>query len=715
MEERRLRGYTPQSCGLDVREKIPLFAAVQSRPFNNEIKLAHKDRRTTYPANQISRKGDEFVVGFETAPYKARVSVRAEDGYVAFSLVDFICERDVAYSGLAMDVPPVATFRVLQLPLKVRENIGEWLNVTWDARAAAAVVSCDAYADAAGETRSGFRMAHVDLFSGKRLRGGAGAVVAGAGPDDFLASMDAFERDFGLPRGVLSRKDARLNASIAWTAWATPSNFDEILSWAKRGGFRMMLLYYSSFTKGALKNGYWVLHDYNWRDDWPGGWADPDDILARTRKAEMTPGLHVLQTHIGLGGSYVTPRADPRLNLKRRFTLMSAIPAIGDVAEIRVADNPVDSPMFAYAKPRNGLPGGTTRALKFGTELFTYDGYVTEPPYRFIGVRRGAFKTDLVAHPYGELGGILDVSEFSAVSCYANQDTDLPDEIAHKIAALYDRGFEFLYFDGSEGVNEPCGVNVSLAQWRVTEKLKRPPLFTEGAAKSHFGWHLQAGANACDIFPPEIFKKMIVRHPLADAPRMRKDFTRLDFGWWNVALPGTEVTLADRLPNETIKTIGTQPDMWEFGTSRAAAWDCPATVMVNPDILKKCRRAKDLFEVMRRWEDVRTTGWLTPEQKQMLKSSTQEHHLYLRSDGRYKLHPIEMLTPDRPGLRAFLFERDGRRVAAYWHTSDKGRFILADGRGTVLEAEDLKYHETDLSVSVIKAAFAEAVPTENPR
>lgn len=699
---------------LDARERTPLFAAVQARPFNNEIKLANPNRRTSYPANRVRWEGDDLVVGFETAPYEARLGVRTGEGYVAFTLRDFICARDVAYSGLALDVPPVARFRVLQLPLKTRTNVGEWLNVTWDARAAAAVVACDPYADADGECRRDFRLAHVDLHSGKRLRGGAGAVVAGAGSDDFLASMDAFERDFGLPRGVRSRRDPRLNASIAWTAWATPANFDEILSWAKRGGFRMMLLYYASFTKGALENGYWVLHDYDWRDDWPGGWQDLDGILARTRAAGMTPGLHVLQTHVGLGSSYVTPRADPRLNLKRRFTLMSAIPADGEVGELRVAENPVDSPTFAYAKPRNGLPGGTTRVLKFGTELFTYEGYVTEPPYRFVGVRRGAFKTDRVAHPHGELGGVLDVSEFAAVSCYADQDTDLPDEIARKIAALYDRGFEFLYFDGSEGVNEPCNVNVSLGQWRVTEKLGRPPLFTEGAAKSHFGWHLQAGANAYDVFPPEIFKKMIVRHPLADAPRMRKDFTRLDFGWWNVALPGSEVTLADRLPNETVKTIGTQPDMWEFGTSRAAAWDCPATVMVNPSVLSKCRRAKDLFEVMRRWEDVRATGWLTPAQKEALKSPTQEHHLYRRADGRYELHPIEMLTPDRPGLRAFLFEREGRRVVAYWHTADSGRFVLADGKGTVLEADDLKYFETDLSADAVRTAFAGAVPAASP-
>ena len=40
---------------LDVTEDIPAFAVVQDRPFNNEIKLAYPNARTTYPANRLRR------------------------------------------------------------------------------------------------------------------------------------------------------------------------------------------------------------------------------------------------------------------------------------------------------------------------------------------------------------------------------------------------------------------------------------------------------------------------------------------------------------------------------------------------------------------------------------------------------------------------------------------------------------------------------------
>lgn len=75
---------------LDAREPTPLFSVTQPRPFNNEIKLAYPNARTTYPANRLRRDGDRLVVGFEIAPYEAAVDVKVTDDYIAFTLADFI-------------------------------------------------------------------------------------------------------------------------------------------------------------------------------------------------------------------------------------------------------------------------------------------------------------------------------------------------------------------------------------------------------------------------------------------------------------------------------------------------------------------------------------------------------------------------------------------------------------------------------------------------
>lgn len=688
---------------LDAREGLPIFTTTQERPFNNEIKLAWPNKRTTYPANRVRRDGDRLVVGFEIAPYEAVVGVKQGDGYIAFTLEDFNCVRELEYEGLDMDVPPVARFRVLQLPVRRRENVGDWLNVVWDGKAAVAVVGADPYAEVDHERRFGFESLYADLARGLKLRGGSAAVVAGAGREAFLESMDAFERDFNLPRGVRSRRDPRLNASIYWTSSITPKNVDDHIALAKRGGFRMMLIYYPAMTKAP--GGYSQLGDYDWNDSYPGREADLRAVLSKIKAAGITPGFHTLQTHIGSESRYVTPVADPRLNITRRFTLARPVGADAQPAELEVLENPVDAVMYDKA-----------RVLKFGGELFSYEAYTTKPPFKFTGVKRGHWKTAPAAHPSGEIGGILDVSEFCAMSCYIDQKTDLQDEIAAKIANIYDQGMEFCYFDGSEGVDPPCGVNVALSQWRVTSKLASQPIFTEGAAKSHFGWHLQAGANAFDIFPPEIFKEMIVKFPQDEAPLMSKDMTRLDFGWWRLYIPGDDVVLKNVKPYKNAKTVGTQPDMWEFGTSRAAAWNCPSTVMLSPEQAAKHPRIRDIMEVMRRWEDVRAKNWLTAAQKEELKSQTREHHLYLNANGEYELVEWRQIPVGgellKPGLRAFVFERGGRRVVAYWHTSGSGRFVLADAASTVVDAADLKYFETDLSEAAVVKAFAESVPAK---
>ena len=254
---------------------------------------------------------------------------------------------------------------------------------------------------------------------------------------------------------------------------------DDHIALARRGGFRLMLIFFPAFLEPG---GYAILGDYTWNKHYPNGEKDVKAVLDKIRAAGITPGFHTLQTHIGMRSSYVTPVADPRLNLTRHFTLMRDVPETGAVDALFVSENPVDSVIAGDAQ------GRCARVLKFGGELFTYEGYATTPPYRFTGVRRGAFKTRTAPHRRGDIGGILDMSEFGATSCYIDQRTDLQDEVAEKIARIYDQGMAFCYFDGSEGVNPPCGVYVPYSQYRVCAKFKKPPIFTEGAAKAHFGW-----------------------------------------------------------------------------------------------------------------------------------------------------------------------------------------------------------------------------------
>ncbi|MPM58706.1 hypothetical protein SDC9_105539 [bioreactor metagenome] len=306
------------------------------------------------------------------------------------------------------------------------------------------------------------------------------------------------------------------------------------------------------------------------------------------------------------------------------------------------------------------------RVLKVGTELISYENFTTVPPYKFTGCKRGIDNTTVNSLPKGSFIGILDVSEFGATSVYINQKTSLQDEIAEKIAAIYDAGFQFFYFDGSEGVNPPCGINVALAQYRVFKRLNPQPLFAEGAAKTHFSWHMLSGGNAFDVFSPEVLKEETKKWPAEEAPRMRQDFTRINFGW-----------LGYWVPSET--TIGTQPDMLEYVTSVAAAWDCPISIHSNLEAFEAHPRTPDNLEVVRRWEEVRAKHWLTEEQKNELKNTEQEHHLLLNEQNQFELVPYEQISGaagNSKEIRAFIFQRKGEYYVVYWHISGNKKLQL---------------------------------------
>ena len=676
---------------------LPVFAATQSRPFNNETRLVQLAKRTSYPANRVRRDGDLLRIGFETAPYEAEVRVVERAGYAAFEIVRLISntEQERQYYHWSMDVPPVESFRLLQLPVLERRNFGDWLNVEWDDTAAVAVVGATPYMDVDNERRGRWRLMRADSLSGigHGLTNGVAVIAAGAGKDALLSQIDAMEADYDLPRGVRSRRSPLMNASIYWASDLSVHNVDAHIANMKKGGFRMMLVYCS----GMFRSGryYSKCGDYDVNTDYyPNGYADIRAVLGKIKAAGITPGFHTLQTFIGFKSSYIAPEADPRLNVKRYFALERPLPANCATCDVYVAQNPVDSPMHPDC-----------RVLKFGTELMHYAGYTTTPPYRFTGVARGYLGTTPKPHGRGDGGGILDVCECMATSCCIDQKTSLQDEIADKIAKVYDCGMEFLYFDGSEDVDLPCNVNISLSQYRVARRCGRMPLFTEGCAKTHFGWHLQSGANAFDVFPPEVFKEKIVEYPYPAAQRLAKDFTRVDFGWWKV-YPRTK------------DSVGTQPDMWEYGTSKAAAFDCPATMQMNIARTSANGRMDDLLETVRRWEDVRARGWLTPEQKQMLRDPAREFHLYVGEDGGYEL--LEWRQLDVAGgrwtpVRAFLFERRGRRVVAYWHIQGSGRLVFAEPLDGVssLDAAGVRYWETALPAEKVRKAFAAAAILED--
>ena len=369
--------------------------------------------------------------------------------------------------------------------------------------------------------------------------------------------------------------------------------------------------------------------------------------------AGIIPGIHIHYNKTHKTDAYVTPKPDPRLNVRHTYTLAEPVDAIATT--------------IAIENPRTCTLDNERRYLKIQNEMVEYERYSTTPPYQFLNCKRGALNTQAGPHEEGTQAGELDVDTWP-IFVRLTQNTSIQAEVAERLGKIYrEAGFKFTYFDGAEDTPVPFWYTVSRCQWLVWQKLDPKPLFAEGACKSHFSWHILTRGNAFDIFKPEVMKAATRAYPAAEAPRVAKDFTSINFGWIGYVAP-------------TAQTIGTQPDMLEYVTSRAAAWDCPISLNGLLDQFAAHPRTPDNLEVIKRWEDARAQGWLTRTQKEALRNLDQEHTLLMNESGSMELVPCSQIEniagADRPA-RGFIFQRAGKVYVAYWHTFGEGSLDVA--------------------------------------
>ncbi len=644
---------------IDPDELMPAFSVTEDRPVNNELKLSHPNKKMTFEAKSVRIEDNSLIIGFELVRFFAKIEVEERDEYITFKLVDFP-EARKGIGNIAMDVPPVASMRLLQLPIKKMTKFGDWLNVVHDDETAVALIATSPYESITSHKQKDAIVLTADAVRGVKVAGCTAALIVNS-EDKLLDSIDALEVDYDLPRGVQSRRSEYLNRNIYWTSCVNPTNVDKHIELATRMGMKYMLIYYEAITEEEPGYNYGRCGDYDYLPEYPEGEKSLKEMLDKIKAAGITPGFHFLQTFIGLNSRYISPVADHRLNLIKHLTLSRPLGC--DDTTIYVEENPFDCPKHPQC-----------RVLKFGGELIYYESFSEEYPYRFEGCKRGYLNTNVIPHELGQIGGVLHICEFSATSAYINPESSLQDEIADKLAAIYNQGFEFVYMDGSEGTCAPYDFNVSYAQYRVIKKFDKFPLFCEGAAKSHFGWHYMSGGNAFDVFPADVFKTKIVEHPFEEAPRMAEDFTRVNFGWWNY-------------------TSQMMPDHYEYGNALAFSWNCPVTLQTfSLSFHEGNPRTKDNFEVFRRWSEVREKNCLTEEQKLALRNYKQEHILLIDENGEYELaeyNRVEGAANGNENITAYTLTRNGKSYAVIWHTKGEGELTLP------LDADSL-YYEAEL-------------------
>lgn len=639
---------SPCRCirAFDGNQKVPVATITQYRPYPNELQLSRHTAPTVFlPTRLEVINSSTIALQFSQLSVTVTVKVIARRGYAVFAL-------DGIQAPIARTAEEVVDeLAFLNIPISGVAARGDWLNTVQvgDFLVGLLGLSPETFVNTQrGEDK--------DLLGARAMRvsglEGAAAVFA-ATKSEALDSIASIERDFDLPSGVASRRSDLYRHSYVGVYDVNPANVDDYVAYVERMGLKLAAIYYRSF---AVSAGH-----FDWNEFYPNGIEDLAYVVDKFRDAGIRVGLHFHYTKVDKGDRYVTPVPDPRLNSTRTFTLSRSI-AESD-RNIYVEQNP------------QGLTLNPDRALlRIGNELITYSGYSEARPYQFYVAERGALGTLGSAHPGHARLEKLDVDTWP-LFIRVDQATSLQEEIAERIAAIYNRiGFDFAYFDGAEDVARPYWYNVAKAQLEVYERLSPRPVFSEGAAKAHFSWHILSRSNAFDLFRPEENKKKIAALPVAEAKALELDFSRNNFGWIGAFVPREG-------------SAGTQPSDVEYAVSRAAGWNSPFSITLN--LTTKSRfasfhqlpRRSDIFDIIEKWEYVRVNGLLEEAEIDALQDAGQEHILLDYPDGRFKVAQYERLTGSHADPRtphSYHFQVNGERYLVYWHPTGEGQVRLPE-------------------------------------
>lgn len=655
---------TGQEC-LDTGTNTPAFAITEYRPYDNELFLTYPAKPRTFGSDTIYRIGNELKVGFEKIAHTATISLNITDDYIGFKLTNL--EYEIEKFGVKRPTE-IDEFTLLQLPVKKRRYMGEWLNVVWDENVAVNILATDEYARIDAFDRGNYHLLYAGMENRVKLMN-VGAALITTRKDYLLDRIDQLERDYNLPLGVESRRREEYKYSYYELRNVTTKNIDEHIAYAKQGGFRMIVIYYTDFAQS--------MGHFPWRPEFPHKIADLQAITDKISQAGMIAGFHIHYNKAAKNDPYVSPVPDARLNLRRIFTLADSIDSNSKV--IQVEENPEGCT----------LEDGR-RLLKLGNELISYENYTATFPYQFTGCRRGELNTKIKPEEKGFKFGLLDVDTWPLFVRF-DQNTSIQEEVAERIAKIYhDAGFQFIYFDGAEDVHPPYWYHVSQSQLTVYNKLNKAPLLSEGAIKSHFSWHIITRGNAFDLFSPEFIRQATQKYPMHAAKYTAQDFTSINFGWNDYLAPSSTTT-------------GMQPDMYEYICSRAAAWDCPIALMGKLGELKKHPRTGDNLEVIRNWEGARIQGFFTEKQKEELKNPEQEHILLKNEEGQFELFPCRQITGvanSSPDISAFMFRCKEKTWVSYWHLRGEAllRIPVKGGKMKLLEkpGQEIKMEKTPI-------------------
>ena len=278
----------------------------------------------------------------------------------------------------------------------------------------------------------------------------------------------------------------------------------------------------------AERGGFTTIHLRQWmetlghyepkRDLYPNGWDDFFAAAEKIRAAGLKTGVHTLTACVSPSDPWTASSMNRDLLPWCSYTLAADLPPGADSLEVSEAPKTVHDTVFTYF--------GNGNALRIGGEIIQYSGFTKSPPYRYTGLKRGAFGTRACAHAKG---AAVDYLQQRYRAFYPRPGSPLAEALAGRIAWFVNKGkFDQIYFDGSEGMMSRQGIDAM--RRKLFDAIGRSITVEASCMTPHSWWHhSRAGAWDGANFDFKEFFDLHAEHTL----KVREsDLLEPQMGWW---------------------------------------------------------------------------------------------------------------------------------------------------------------------------------------
>ncbi len=447
------------------------------------------------------------------------------------------------------------------------------------------------------------------------IKGGKSVLIATTF-EQFFDTIQKMERDTGLPSPRLhsgapggtgttdwARLSPAVRKSYLFATYMGANDVDALIRYAKIGGFGLIMLHRATWRASAG-------HEEIATKAFPNGLPDLVAACEKIRAAGLGVGLHLFGPHVSENDAYVTPVPDPRLFTIPVGPLAEKLDAAA--TELALKAEP-DLPRIASL---GVYPGNL---LRIGDEIVRWQKMVPGKPCRLIGLTRGALGTKATAHRARE-----EVRSFTLGygRFLVDPDSSLPEEMGRHLARVVNATrADLVYFDAIGAA--PKGKEPE--RWYYVNKtllascagFKHGVMVQTGLGPGRqLPWHLVPRSASADGHGD---LKGYLDQRLAGVLQIRRTFTAADIGWYALDVHG-------------------KPDELEYVCAKALATDANVSVQATRQLLESHPRAREVFEMIARWERRRLTDDVPEATKKILLTKKRDFKLLAEPDDGWSIY-----------------------------------------------------------------------------